>query len=308
MSAWLQLLRLPTVFTAMADILCGYQIAAAAEDAAPVPAVTVVWLLLSSSGLYLSGMVFNDVFDAAIDRVERPERPIPSGRISVRAAAAAGTGLMSVGLAAAVGAWLAAGRTGTTPVVAALLAVAVLAYDGWLKTTVAGPIGMAACRGLNLILGASAVETSGGLPGVLQEPLMGMALGLAVYVAGVTWFARSEAGAVSAGGLRGGLLLAAAGLVIGAVAAVRVQADGTIRTAAAVLYVLLILVTVVRGAAALRRPDPPVLQKTVGRMLLGIIVLDATGTFAVTGSVSHGAAVLALTVPVVFLKQRIAMS
>ena len=32
--------------------------------------------------LYAAGMVLNDAFDAELDARERPERPIPSGRIS----------------------------------------------------------------------------------------------------------------------------------------------------------------------------------------------------------------------------------
>ena len=55
--------------------------------------------------LYAAGVVLNDYFDLDIDRVERPERPIPSGRIHAGRAATLGFGLLVVGfaLAAAVG-------------------------------------------------------------------------------------------------------------------------------------------------------------------------------------------------------------
>ena len=33
--------------------------------------------------MYSAGMVLNDVFDVEVDRVERPERPLPSGQIPV---------------------------------------------------------------------------------------------------------------------------------------------------------------------------------------------------------------------------------
>ena len=102
---WLQLMRIPTVFTALSNILCGYLITHKLTTA-ELPQQTDLWLLLiSSTGLYLGGMVLNDVFDAALDAIERPERPIPSGRISRRAAAIFGSLLMiiGVGCAAAVG-------------------------------------------------------------------------------------------------------------------------------------------------------------------------------------------------------------
>ena len=37
--------------------------------------------------LYASGTALNDVFDIEVDRAERPGRPLPSGRVSVRSAA-----------------------------------------------------------------------------------------------------------------------------------------------------------------------------------------------------------------------------
>ena len=102
--AWLQLLRLPTVFTAMADILCGFLVGAASSGAGEPNWCVLPCLLLSSAGLYLGGMVLNDVFDARLDAVERPERPIPSGRVSIRSAATAGGLLLVIGLVAAIAA------------------------------------------------------------------------------------------------------------------------------------------------------------------------------------------------------------
>ena len=45
---------------------------------------------------------FNDVFDASLDAVERPERPIPSGRASLTGAVCLGLALLLGGTAAAV--------------------------------------------------------------------------------------------------------------------------------------------------------------------------------------------------------------
>src|SRR5262249_3783658 len=85
--AWLQLCRFAAVFTAMADIFLGYLLRHVDLE----PARDFGLLLASSSCLYLAGMVFNDVFDRAIDAIERPKRPIPSGRVPVRGAVVLGT-------------------------------------------------------------------------------------------------------------------------------------------------------------------------------------------------------------------------
>ena len=78
--AWLQLVRLPNVFTAAADVAMGYLVT---HDTLR-PATHFALLAAASCLLYLSGMVLNDVFDADADARERPERPIPSGRVAQR--------------------------------------------------------------------------------------------------------------------------------------------------------------------------------------------------------------------------------
>ena len=87
--AWMQLVRLPTVFTALADILLGTQLVVPAEATTSPRALGL--LLVASAGLYLAGMVFNDVFDRHRDAVERPGRPLPSGRITLSSAVTLGT-------------------------------------------------------------------------------------------------------------------------------------------------------------------------------------------------------------------------
>ena len=74
---WLKLMRLPTVFTALSNILCGYFVSSPEREIGVLFSEPQLWLLLlASSGLYLGGMVLNDVFDARLDAEERPERPI----------------------------------------------------------------------------------------------------------------------------------------------------------------------------------------------------------------------------------------
>src|SRR5262245_28086746 len=88
---YVELLRPANVITALTDVLAGFAIAGLASPKA------LPWLLLATACLYAGGVVLNDVFDRRIDANERPERPIPSGRVPVRHAALLGGGLLVVG-------------------------------------------------------------------------------------------------------------------------------------------------------------------------------------------------------------------
>ncbi|MEO2030761.1 MAG: UbiA family prenyltransferase [Planctomycetaceae bacterium] len=305
---WLQLLRLPTVFTALADVLCGFFLGAALQSSGGTNWLALAWLMASSAGLYLGGMVLNDVFDVRLDAVERPERPIPGNRITLRAAAAVGGLLMAAGLVAATCAWIVSGHAGHSLLTAGIIAVAVLSYDAVLKATWAGPFGMATCRFLNLSLGASTAIDQTGSVVSWQQPVLGASLGLAVYIVGVTWFARNEAGQASVFGLAGGLVAAVVGIGLSAAATLWSQPDRAITTWGLVQFGVIMVVTVVRGAAAIRNGQSPVLQRTVGKMLLWIIMLDAAAVFAVTGNLIAEGVILLLVVPAIVLRRHIPMS
>jgi 4-hydroxybenzoate polyprenyltransferase len=107
-------------------------------------------LCAASVCLYWAGMAANDWADREVDAAERPGRPIPSGRVPAGTALGVAAGLTAAGLALAgqAGGWRALA-------VAAPLAGAMWAYDLGLKRTAAGPAAMAACRGLDVLLGAS---------------------------------------------------------------------------------------------------------------------------------------------------------
>src|SRR5262245_66670484 len=118
---YLELMRPANVATALGDVLAGYAVAGLANHAA------LPWLLVSTACLYAGGVVLNDFFDRDIDRVERPERPIPSGRVTPRSAATIGLLLLAAGVLAASIATVAAGVIGGS------IAFCVLLYDAWSK-------------------------------------------------------------------------------------------------------------------------------------------------------------------------------
>src|SRR5688500_14681918 len=86
--AFAQLLRIPNVFTAFADIALAGCVGFALVSGWPPAAYwfRVVLLAFASGSLYLAGMVWNDYFDLVEDTQARPFRPLPSGRITTRTA------------------------------------------------------------------------------------------------------------------------------------------------------------------------------------------------------------------------------
>lgn len=153
----LQLMRPANVITSFADILVGFAIAGVAaiqlDPSQALPMFGLLGLLLlSTAGLYSGGVVMNDVCDAELDKIERPERAIPSGRISRANATKLGISLMVIGIIAAfIVSWV-------SGLLATIIAISALIYDAYTKPLLlVGPVNMAFCRACNLLLGVSIV-------------------------------------------------------------------------------------------------------------------------------------------------------
>lgn len=146
--AYLDLVRFPNLFTAIADPLAGYLLAVGVY----VRLMEAVLLIIASSAIYAGGCVLNDFCDRESDAYERPLRPIPSGRVVPEEARALAAMMFALGLFAAF-------LLGFMPFVAALaLTASALSYDIMTKhRPVAGPFNMGLCRSLNLLLGMAVV-------------------------------------------------------------------------------------------------------------------------------------------------------
>jgi 4-hydroxybenzoate polyprenyltransferase len=291
--AYAQLVRLPNVFTAMADIALGWCGAlATGTPATRWPSLAL--LLAASSCLYSGGMVWNDFFDVEQDRRERPFRPLPSGRISRRRAGILATVFLAAGLGFALLAGLSLGGPSRAPVcLAGLLVVAILLYDAWLKRTWAGPLAMGSCRFLNVLLGLTLADE-----GFRWSARVYLAVVVGLYIVGVTWFARTEARISSQSALAGaaGVMLTALVLAL----AVPVWLDSP---SSSVLfpYLLVVLgflvgIPVTRATA---EPTPARVQVAVKRALVGLVILDAVLASALLGTA--GLSLLILLIPVLYL-------
>ena len=179
MKAWLQLIRPANVLTAISDVMAGVALAGLFLQVNLPDSLSLMLIAISSMLLYTGGIVFNDVFDAQLDQVERPERPIPSGRVSKTSATILGS------LAFIAGCMIAAWLNYYALIIAILIVIMCLVYNGKAKHHfILGPICMGTCRGLNLLLGMAM------FPEALQYWYV--AIVPVVYIAAVTNISRGE--------------------------------------------------------------------------------------------------------------------
>ena len=295
--AYLQLLRAPNLFTAMADVTMGFLFTHAAIGGGD--GRVFAGLLAASTLLYAAGVVLNDVFDFPVDARERPGRPLPSGRISPAAARRLGWTLLLVGLALA---WLAAFLAGDLRpgLVGTGLAACVVLYDAVLKRTPLGPPAMGACRMLNVLLGMSAAAAA------WHDEHWLVAAAIGTYIAGVTWFARSEAGPSSRRHLGPATAVILAG--IGLLWLVPGRCDPArivpiLREEPGRWTLLMAVLGALVGFRCLRavvEPAPYRVQMAVRQCILSLVILDAAACFVLRG-VPGAVMVLVLLVPTVAL-------
>ena len=185
---YLRLMRPANIVTAMADVLAGFAISGSVVISLFPDVYTfgiqnsynLLWLLFSTAGLYGGGVVFNDVFDVELDKKERPERPIPSGSATLGLAILLGSLLFIIGIFSAFMA------SDTSGLIACAITILALFYDRLGKHhPLFGPVNMGACRGLNLLLGVSAVPER-------IEDFWYFALVPIVFIAAITMISRGE--------------------------------------------------------------------------------------------------------------------
>lgn len=179
--AWLELVRPPNLPTVPGDPLAGAALAAVGGAGFDVVAVGVA--IVVAVCLYAAGLLLNDWADAKQDAAERPDRPIPSGRVGRNTVRGAAVALLVLGVLIA---WPLGRAVGVT---AAVLGLLVVAYDGVThRLRLTGFVNMGLCRATSLLLGAVAC---GWRPGGVDAVRIGSTLVL-VYIAGVTAVAHHE--------------------------------------------------------------------------------------------------------------------
>lgn len=166
----LRLLRVGTLFSPAADV-----VASAAILGLPWSG-ELVRATVASVLLYAAGMVWNDIADRRLDAVQRPERPLPRGDVSLPFALALGSALLAGGLL------LSPCRTHH-----GLIAALVLAYDfGSKRIEWLGALVMGSLRTLNLGTGVALATQLGAVDAERARLCWIAASCYGVYILGVT--------------------------------------------------------------------------------------------------------------------------
>lgn len=295
---YLRLSRPANVLTAIADVLCGFAIsgiiAMTSEDDNTIlftillPAAAII---CSTSCLYAGGVVLNDVFDYELDVLERPERPIPSGVISLKKASIFGWTLLTIGCFFAFIASL------TTGNIALFLAFLIVSYNVYSKHSVwLGPINMGACRGLNLLLGISLFGDIFEFWFLIFIPVL--------YIAAITLISQGEVhGNNKKMIVIAGLLYA---VVVIAILSLSNWYDFEINTA--LPFVLLLILLIFKPLIkAYQDNNPQNIKKAVKSGVLSLIILNA----AMAGGYSewwYGILILSLLPLSIFLAKKFAIT
>lgn len=251
-------MRPANIVTAIADILAGIAISGFFLHASDDPA-RIAWLVLSTVGLYGGGVVMNDVFDAELDAVERPERPIPSGLIPKASGAVLGLFLLFAGV---LFAFLVSTVSGF---LALVIAAAALVYDKWGKHhSFWGPLNMGVCRGLNLLLGLSIVPPQ-------VEEYWFLAIVPIIYIAAITMISQGEV----YGGKKSTLYAAAFlyGLAMAGVLYVSFSQEQQVATFIFILLWALMVFLPLRKA--IMHPEGKMIGRAVKAGVLALIFMNA---------------------------------
>ncbi len=325
LQSYLELLRLPNVFTAVADVAMGFFFVEAPwafdqkHSLLPIGLGAIGLLAAASAMFYSAGMVLNDVFDIELDRQEQPYRPLPSGRIALSSARWLGWQLLTLGIMAASGtAVMIAGLPGAPKdnfvlswptmstwcpaIVAAALAVLIVLYNAGLKRTLLGPVAMGGCRMLNVLLGMSV------LGGPWRTEHWAAAAGIGIYIAGVTWFARNDARRSDRWQLIAATLVMLAGVgLVGGLPWLndKLWLPGQQKPEFWRWYLIIALAAVyilMHCARAIAEPSPGPVRSVVRRLITTLIFLDAAACYVAAGPF-YALVVAILVVPTTLLGQ-----
>lgn len=173
--AHLALARISNTPTVVSNVLAGAVLAAPLMLDRKIAFVVIAMALFYTAGMYL-----NDIFDYDIDVRERPERPLPSGRVQVTVAwiltiVMIGLGLLLLGTVSAA-----------SLVSGAVLVALIVVYDLWHKGNPIGPLLMAGTRVLVYVTAFAAYSTD------FSSELVLWCVVMLAYVAGLTFIAKTE--------------------------------------------------------------------------------------------------------------------
>lgn len=294
---YLTLVRFPNLFTLPSNVLVGY-FSTHTHNIIEVNTISLV--ILVSACLYAAGVIFNDVADRQIDFKERPNRPIPSGKITQRSAIV--LALLLIAISITVSYFISA----PTFTVVFVLITIIFLYDFMLKNSLFGPAVMGTTRVLNILLGASPNLSNliEGETGYAFYRLCLVCISEFIYISGISILSKYETHKNQSFQLkRSHALLFLSPLIIGVYAAsIGLFNDNTwIYLFIFGSFILFMLKVTLSSRLAI---TDSTLQKIISLLIIGIIVHDAVYIGGSLDSWYLGISTFVLLVPTILLGKR----
>lgn len=292
---YLVLVRLPNLFTLPSNILVG--MATVSSLAFTLTSFTQFLLLVTISVLlYCVGIVLNDLYDFDIDKKERPNRPLPSGKISRRSA------IVLVAIFSTIALILSLQVSFSTLVISSILFSVIFGYDKYLKNTHAGPFTIASARVMNILLGTSVSLRS--VDSYSQIVTLTFVLIITfVYVSLIGFISRYEVHGFSDNTK---LLLPPAIVATVISSIILFTLMGFFKLESLIILSLFSFIMIISFSRIYRR-DSGRTQQIVRNMILSIIVLDSTFLTGIIG-IELGLVVLTLMAPLLVLANKMYMT
>jgi UbiA prenyltransferase family len=292
---YLVLVRLPNLFTLPSNILVG--MATVSSLAFTLTSFTQFLLLVTISVLlYCVGIVLNDLYDFDIDKKERPNRPLPSGKISRKSA------IVLVAIFSTLALILSLHVSFSTLVISSILFSVIFGYDKYLKNTQAGPFTIASARVMNILLGTSVSLRS--VDSYSQIVTLTFVLIITfVYVSLIGFISRYEVHGFSDNTK---LLLPPAIVATVIFSIILFTLMGFFKLESLIILSLFSFIMIISFSRIYRR-DSGRTQQIVRNMILSIIVLDSTFLTGIIG-IELGLVVLTLMAPLLVLANKMYMT
>jgi 4-hydroxybenzoate polyprenyltransferase len=232
------------------------------------------------------------VFDAELDAKERPERPIPSGRVSKGKAALMAFLLLLIGIIAA---W---NVSTLSALIALTVAVLAVLYDYWGKHQfIFGPINMGLCRAGNLLLGISAFP-------VMLQSYWYLGFIPLIFVAAITMISRGEVHGKNRKALIGGGMMYSA-IILSLILIGILEGENLLHFIPfLLLFAYMIFPPLIK---AIHQQIPQLIGKAVKAGVISLIILNAS-LAAVFAGWQFGIIVLLLLPVSIYLAKKFAVT
>ena len=288
---YLTLIRVPNLFTVISNILVGYFLVIAISD---IDIYQLSYLILISIFLYIGGVVMNDLFDIKLDKLERPERPLPSNLIKKKNALI--ICIVSICTSLFISFFL---MNHHTFLVTLFMIILIVIYNSKTKSTKWRSVTLGLIRCLNIFLGSS---TSIFNLNYNMLPFIIILLSTFFYIFSISMLSRNESKQVNQiDTIRSSFIIVY--VVLFSIFISILFGNGFFNAFAIVNFIIFAILVIYYHKRCIKKIDPFAIQWTVKNLIISIIILDSIFITGLAG-IYYGLATLILVIPPILLSKK----